>query len=129
MTYGEMVRLFNVFAAALQANGVKKGDRVAILLPNCPQGFIASFGAWKAGAIPVPLNPMYTEYELEHVLKECGAEVAVVLTPFYATVKKMQERTNLRLVIAVNIKEYLPSFLACHVHIAKGEKRRSPHRA
>ena len=122
VTYGEMVRLFNVFAAALQANGVKKGDRVAILLPNCPQGFIASFGAWKAGAIPVPLNPVYTEYELEHALKECGAEVAVVLTPFYDTVKKIQARTGLRLLIAVNIKEYLPSFLAFMFTLLKEKK-------
>jgi long-chain acyl-CoA synthetase len=122
VSYGEMVRLFNIFGAALQANGVKKGDRVAILLPNCPQGFIASFGAWKAGAIPVPLNPMYTEYELEHSLKECGAEVAVVLTPFYATVKKIQARTKLRLVISANIKEYLPPFLAFMFTLLKEKK-------
>ncbi len=92
ISYADMVKLSGIFAAALTANGVKKGDRVAILLPNCPQGFIASFGAWKAGAIPVPLNPMYTEHELEHSVKECGAEVAVVLTPFYGMVKKLQDK-------------------------------------
>ncbi|MCX5992953.1 MAG: AMP-binding protein [Chloroflexi bacterium] len=69
ISYSELVRLYSVFAAALKANGVKKGDRIAILLPNCPQGFISSFAAWKAGAIPVPLNPMYTEHELQHSLK------------------------------------------------------------
>ena len=122
ITYGEMVKLASVFSAALKASGVKKGDRVAILLPNCPQGFISSFGTWKAGGIAVPLNPMYTEHELEHALKECGAEVAVVLTPFYATVKKVQGRTSLRLVIAVNIKEYLPSFLALMFTLLKEKK-------
>jgi len=122
ISYVEMLKLVNTFAAALQANGVKQGDRVAILLPNCPQGFISAFGAWKAGAIPVPLNPMYTEYELEHSLKECGAEVAVVLTPFYATVKKIQERTNIRLVIAANIKEYLPPFLSLMFTLLKEKK-------
>ena len=120
--YGEMVKFAAIFSAALKANGVKKGDRVAILLPNCPQGFISSFGTWKAGGIAVPLNPMYTEHELEHALKECGAEVAVVLTPFYATVKKVQGRTSLRLVIAVNIKEYLPSFLALMFTLLKEKK-------
>ena len=122
ITYGEMVKFAAIFSAALKANGVKKGDRVAILLPNCPQGFISSFGTWKAGGIAVPLNPMYTEHELEHALKECGAEVAVVLTPFYATVKKVQGRTSLRLVIAVNIKEYLPSFLALMFTLLKEKK-------
>ena len=122
MNYVEMVKLFSVFAAALAANGVKKGDRVAILLPNCPQGFIASFGAWKAGAIPVPLNPMYTEYELAHSLKECGAQVALVLTPFYDTVKKIQEKTDLRLVIAVSIKDYLPPLLGALFTLLKEEK-------
>jgi len=122
ISYSELVRLYSVFAAALKANGVKKGDRIAILLPNCPQGFISSFAAWKAGAIPVPLNPMYTEHELQHSIKECGAEVAIVLTPFYAAVKKIQPQTNLRLVIATNIKEYLPPFLATMFTLLKEKK-------
>lgn len=122
ITYAGLVKLIDSFAAALQAGGIKKGDRVAILLPNCPQGFISTFGAWKAGAIPVLLNPMYTEHELEHCLKECDAEVAVVLTPFYATVKKIQERTNLRLVITAGIKEYLPPFLSVMFTLLKEKK-------
>ena len=122
MSYAEIVKLSGIFAAALTANGVKKGDRVAILLPNCPQGIIAAFGTWKAGAVPVPLNPMYTENELTHSLKECGAEVAVVFTPFYATVKNIQKRTNLRLIIAAGIKEYLPPFLSLMFTLLKEKK-------
>ncbi|MBN1376277.1 MAG: long-chain fatty acid--CoA ligase [Dehalococcoidia bacterium] len=122
MSHAEIVRFCGVFAAALAANDVKKGDRVAILLPNCPQGIIAAFGAWKAGAVPVPLNPMYTESELTHCLKECGAEVAVVLTPFYTAVKNIQKRTNLRLIIAAGIKDYLPPFLSILFTLIKEKK-------
>jgi len=67
MAYGELGALSTAFAAALAASGVPKGDRVALLLPNCPQFLIAEFGAWKAGAIIVPLNPTYTERELEQM--------------------------------------------------------------
>jgi long-chain acyl-CoA synthetase len=122
MSYAEIVKLSGQFAAALAANGVKKGDRVAILLPTCPQAIIASFGAWNAGAVPVPLNPMYTESELMHCLKECGAEVAVVLTPFYANLKNIQKRTNLRLIITANVKDYLPPVLAVLFTLAKEKK-------
>ena len=65
MTYGELERLSDACAAAFAALGVGRGDRVALLLPNCPQFFIAQFGAWKVGALVAPLNPIYTEQELE----------------------------------------------------------------
>jgi len=61
LTYGDLDRLSTAFAAALAADGVRPGDRVALLLPNCPQFIIAQFGIWKAGAIVVALNPTYTE--------------------------------------------------------------------
>jgi long-chain acyl-CoA synthetase len=80
ITYGQLERLSDVFAAALVAQGVQKGDRVAILLINCPQFIIAQLGAWKAGAIPALINPLYTGSELEHMLAECGASTAVVLS-------------------------------------------------
>jgi len=109
LSYGELERLSDAFAAALVAQGVTKGDRVALLLPNCPQFVIGQLGAWKAGAIAVPLNPLYTEHELSELLAYCGAETAVVLTPFYQKVKAVQPQTSLRRVIATNIKEYLPA--------------------
>jgi len=77
------------------------------LLPNTPQALIAQIGVWKAGAIAAMLNPLYTEHELAHALAECGAETAVVLTPFYDKVKALQPQTNIHRVIATNVKEYL----------------------
>jgi long-chain acyl-CoA synthetase len=111
MSYAEVNKLSDEFAAALAAKNVKKGDRVALLMPNCPQAIICRWGAWKAGAIMVHVNPMYTEAELEHALKDCGAETVVVLTPFYNSVKKVQSHTSVKNVIATNIKEYLPPVL------------------
>jgi long-chain acyl-CoA synthetase len=111
VSYGELQRLSDVFAAALQSLGVKPGHRVALVLPNCPQFFIAEFGAWKAGAIVAPLNPTYTEYELEGPLRDHGIETVVTLTRFYERIKAVQRRTGVRRVIATNIKEYFPPAL------------------
>ncbi len=111
MTYKEVDHLSDVLAAGLVAQGVKKGDRVAMLMPNSPNIVISQLAIWKAGAISVPVNPLYSEGELEFALKECGAEVAIVLTAFYDPVKKIQGRTNLRLLIVTSVKEYLSPFV------------------
>jgi long-chain acyl-CoA synthetase len=111
VTYGELDRLSDACAAAFAALGITRGDRVALLLPNCPQFFIAQFGAWKLGAIVAPLNPIYTEHELEGPLRENGVETIVTLTRFYARVKNVQPRTGVRRVIATNIKEFFPPVL------------------
>jgi long-chain acyl-CoA synthetase len=110
LSYRDLERLTDAFGEALASLGVQKGDRVALLMPNCPQMVITQLGAWKAGAIVAPMNPLYTERELAHGLTECGAETAVVLTPFYTKVKALQPRTRLQRIIAANIKEYLPPF-------------------
>ena len=95
---------------------------MALLLPNCPQFQIAQFGAWKIGAIVAPLNPIYTEHELEGPLREHGIETMVTLTRFYPRVKQVQPRTPIRRVIATNIKEYFPPLLRLLFTIAR-EKR------
>lgn len=111
MSYAEIQKLSDEFAAALVAQGVKKGDRVALLMPNCPQAIICRWGAWKAGALVVHMNPMYTESELEHAFKDCTADTVVVMSRFYNSIKKVQPRTCLKSVICTNIKEYLPPVL------------------
>ena len=126
VTYGELDRLSDAFAAALAGLGVAPGDRVALLLPNCPQFLIGELGAWKAGAILVPLNPIYTEQELEGALRRTGAETVLVLTPFYRRIKAVQPRTALTRVVATNIKEYLPPLLRVLFTLAK--ERRDGHR-
>jgi long-chain acyl-CoA synthetase len=122
MSYAEIQKLTDEFAAALAAKGVKKGDRVALIMPNIPQAIICRWGAWKIGAILVHLNPTYTEPELEHALKDCGAETVVVMTMFYNQFKKLQPRTKVKLVIATNIKDYLPPVLKVLFTLVKEKK-------
>ena len=74
ISYGELERLSDACAAALSALGVARGDRVALLLPNCPQFVIVELGAWKLGAIVAPLNPLYAEAELEAALARAAAQ-------------------------------------------------------
>jgi long-chain acyl-CoA synthetase len=122
ISHGELDRRSDAFAAALAGLGVAKGDRVALLLPNCPQFLICELGAWKAGAVVHPLNPIYTEQELEGALRRTRAETIVVLTPFYGRVKAVQPRTALRRVVATNVKEYLPPLLRVLFTLAKERK-------
>lgn len=122
VTWGALERQSSALAAALAALGVRKGDRVALMLPNSPQAIIGQVGAWKAGAMAVPLNPQYTETELEHALNTCGAEVIIVLTLFYDKVKTLQPRTGVRHVIATNIGEYLPPITRIAFKLLKEKK-------
>jgi long-chain acyl-CoA synthetase len=122
VTHGELDRLSDAFAAALAGLGVAPGDRVALLLPNCPQFLIGELGAWKAGAILVPLNPIYTEQELEDALRRTGAETILVLTLFYRRIKAVQPRTALTRVVATGVKEHLPPLLRVLFTLAKERK-------
>jgi long-chain acyl-CoA synthetase len=110
-TYAELDALSDACASAFYSLGIRRGDRVALLMPNCPQFIIAELGAWKIGAIVAPLNPTYTDRELELPLRENAIENIVTLTRFYGRVKGVQPRTPLKRVIATNIKEFFPPLL------------------
>ncbi|MCL5961885.1 MAG: long-chain fatty acid--CoA ligase [Chloroflexi bacterium] len=122
ITYAELSSRVDRFAAALSDLGVKKGDRVALFLPNCPQNVIAYYGALQIGAIVVPTNPLYVEAELEHQLVDSGAETIVTLTKFYPLVKKVRPRTSLKHVIVTNIKEFFPPVLRLLFTLLKESK-------
>jgi long-chain acyl-CoA synthetase len=111
ITWAQLERDSDAFAAALSSLGVARGDRVGLLLPNCPQFFVAEFAAWKLGAIVAPLNPIYTEHELEGPLRDNGIETIVALTRFYERVTRIRPRTPLKRVITTNIKEHFPPLL------------------
>ena len=122
VSYGMLESQSDAFAAALTALGVRPGDRVAIVLPNCPQFMVAEFGIWKAGGVVVALNPIYSERELEAALVSTGAVLAITLTPFYNRIKAIQPRTRLQGVIATSIKEYLPPLLRLLFTLFKEKK-------
>ncbi len=111
VTYRELDEQINRMAAALAKMGVKKGDRVAILMANCPQFVISYFGILKAGGIVVACNPLYAPPELEHQLNDCGAEVIIVMSRFYPVIQQIRSKTSIRQVIVTNIKEYFPPVL------------------
>ncbi len=121
-SYATLLRDAKRFSAGLRALGVKKGDRVAIDLPNCPQFVIAFFGALRIGAIVVPCNPLYTPPELRYQLADAGAETIVVLSRVYPAVKAAREGTKLRNIIVTNIKEEMPPVLRTLFTLAKEKK-------
>lgn len=106
--YKEMRDLSLKFAAALHDLGIRKGDIVAILVPNCPQFMIAYFGILRLGAVVTSLSPLYTSREIVHQLKDSGAKTIVCLDLLYEKVEKAWEETDLKNVIVTSIAEYLP---------------------
>jgi long-chain acyl-CoA synthetase len=108
LPYRALNEAANRFAHALLNLGLKRGDRVALMLPNCPQFLIAFYGTLKAGAVVTAVNPLYTLRELEYLLNDAEVETLVTLSKFYPTVEAVQRKTALRRVIVTNIKEYLP---------------------
>ncbi|KIF83262.1 AMP-binding protein [Noviherbaspirillum autotrophicum] len=108
LTYADLERLSRAFAAFLQSlPGMEKGARIALMMPNLLQYPVAIFGALRAGLIVVNVNPLYTERELEHQLKDCGACAIVVLENFASKVQKVLAATALRHVIVTGAGDML----------------------
>jgi len=111
LTWRDLARYSDACASAFAALDIQRGDRVGLLLPNCPQFVIAQLGAWKIGAIVAPINPTYTDREIEGPVREHGIETIVTLTRYYTRVKPLQGRTPLRHLISTNIKDFFPPLL------------------
>ncbi|MFY4774516.1 long-chain-fatty-acid--CoA ligase [Metabacillus sp. RGM 3146] len=108
MTYSQLSESVSAFASALQGEGLKKGDRAAIMLPNCPQYAVSFFGILTAGGIVTQMNPMLVERELEHILNDSGAEILVVYDVLYERVNAIKEKTNLKKIITVSLQPDSP---------------------
>jgi long-chain acyl-CoA synthetase len=107
LTYAELDRLSAAFGAWLQGTGLEPGARVAIMMPNILQYPVALAGALRAGYVVVNVNPLYTPRELEHQMKDSGAEAIVILENFAATLQQVIARTSLRHVVVTSIGELL----------------------
>ncbi len=104
LTYRELDQYTRAFAAWLQAQGIKPGARVGLMMPNILQYPICLFGALRAGCTVVNFNPMYTAHEVEHQLNDSGAEVIVVVENFAATLEAALPHTpNVKKVIVASI--------------------------
>ena len=122
LTYSRLNALADRFAAALQALGVKKGDRVAVFLPNTPQFIIAFYGALKAGAVVVPTNPLYTADELARQVNDSGADTLVCLSRFWATVDAARKTMKAKNIIVTSIKDYFPPLTKMLFTLAREKK-------
>ncbi len=108
ITFGELDERSRAFGGWLQTTaGLKRGDRVAIMMPNCLQYPIALFGALRAGATVVNVNPLYKPRELEHQLKDSGATVIVILENFAHTLAEVLPRTQVKTVITTQLGDLL----------------------
>ncbi|MCM3599300.1 long-chain-fatty-acid--CoA ligase [Robertmurraya korlensis] len=108
MSYETLHEHASKLASYLQKLGLEKGDRVAIMLPNCPQAVISYYGILLAGGVVVPTNPLYTEREIEYQMKDSGAKAIVTLDILFPRVSKVFTQTNLKHIIVTAIKDYLP---------------------
>ena len=122
ITHAELDALSDAVSAHLVRLGVKPGDGVAICLPNCPQFLIAQYGAWKAGAVVCPINPTYTDRELEDALSATGAQTLVVLNRLYGRLKSLQPKTAIARVVTTGIKDFLPAHLRILYGLLKEKK-------
>jgi long-chain acyl-CoA synthetase len=127
MTYRELQTAVDRFAAGLQRLGVGKGDRVAVVLPNCPQNVVAFFATLRLGAVVVQHNPLYTQRELRHQLADCGAKVVVCLDRVYANVAAVRADTAVQSVVVTSIADYLPAStrLKLRLPLAKAKRKRA----
>ncbi|MBS2969944.1 AMP-binding protein [Metabacillus sp. KIGAM252] len=108
LTYSVLLNEAKKLAGYLQGLGLKKGDRAAIMLPNCPQGVISYYGVLMAGGVVVSTNPLYTEREIEYQLNDSGAEYIITLDLLFPRVSKVKALTKLKHVIVTKIQDYLP---------------------
>ncbi len=107
MTYAELNEQSRAFAAWLQSIGHTKGSRVALMMPNILQYPVCLFGTLRAGCVVVACNPLYTARELEHQIKDSGAETIVVVENFARTVEQILPKVNLKHVVVTPLGEML----------------------
>ena len=124
--YRELNQLVDRFAASLKRLGIKKGDKVALILPNIPQIVIGVYAAWKIGAVVVMNNPLYTERELTHQLNDSESVTALCLDLLIPRILSLREKTNLKSIISCHIRDFLPLPLKLAFPFVKKQLHRPP---
>jgi len=107
MTYAKLLSEVERFSAVLAGLGVRQGDRVGMILPNCPEYVIAFFACQRIGAVAVGNNPLYTERELEHQITDSGAKVMIVLDQIYHRFGAIRDAAGVQEVVAVKLNRYM----------------------
>ena len=127
LSYARLSSLANRFAVALQRLGVKKGDRVALALPNIPQYPIAFYGALRAGAVVVPTNPLYTAHEMQHQMADSGARILVMLDDFYPVLRPVRAQTVLEHIVVTSAVDFLPPMLRMLYPLSQRREKHPEH--
>ncbi len=130
MSWAELDRASDAFAARLQALGVKKGEPVVLFLNNCPQYLVAHFGIQKIGAIVCPSGPLNKEHELAYQVNDLKARVIVAAAPLLPVVRKVQPLSALEHVFVVHYADLLPAEptldLPAELAVERGTERSVP---
>lgn len=108
LNYSQLKQQVDKLAAALHDLGVRKGDRVAIMLPNCPQTVIAYYATLSLGAVTVMTNPLYVERELEYQWGNSGAKVVISLDIFWPRIEAIRPKLAIEHLILTGIQDYMP---------------------
>ncbi len=128
ISYGETDRQSRAFAAYLQGLGLVKGDRVAAMMPNCPQYPIAVAAILRAGLILVNVNPLYTPRELEHQLKDSGAKAIVIMENFGTTLQQCIASTPIKHIVLASMGDRLGFLKGALVnYVVRNVKKLVPH--
>ena len=117
ITFADLDRMSRAFGAWLQAQGLQKGDRVALMMPNVLQYPVALFGVLRAGLVVVNVNPLYTPRELEHQLQDSGAQAIVILENFAHTLEQVIARTQVKQVVVAAMGDLLGGVKGALVNI------------
>lgn len=127
ITYGELDRMSAQFAAWLQSRGLRPGARVAIMMPNVLQYPVVLAAVLRAGFVVVNVNPLYTPRELEHQLKDSGAEAIVILENFATTLQQVLARTPVKHVVVASMGDLLGSLKGAIVNfVVRNVKKMVP---
>jgi long-chain acyl-CoA synthetase len=108
LTFAQIDAMSVKLGAWFQSKGLKPGSRVALMMPNVPQYMVAIAAVIRAGYVVVNVNPLYTPRELEHQLKDAGAEAIVILENFAVTLQQVIEKTNVKHVMVASMGDLLP---------------------
>ncbi|UCF58141.1 MAG: acyl--CoA ligase, partial [Deltaproteobacteria bacterium] len=107
-SYGKVLHFAENFAAALQDHGVSEGEKIILYIPNSVQWIVAWLGIQRAGAVAVPITPIYTAYDLDYIAKDSGAGYIVCSDTNYGYVKQAFPETRLKKVIVTRLTDLLP---------------------
>jgi long-chain acyl-CoA synthetase len=122
VSYQELDQYSDALAAGLIDMGLKKGDRVALVMPNIAAFVISYYGVLKAGGVVAATNPTYPADKMQFQINDCDAPIVITMSLYYNTVKQIQPKTKVKKVIVTNVKEYLPGTAKLLFTLAREKK-------